>query len=80
MVAAAPAVLLVDGQPEEADLAELLHDAAVDLLGAVPGGRVGRHLALHEVPGEPADVLLLLAELQIHTESPHGKAAETAHI
>src|SRR5690606_359640 len=54
MVPAGAAVLLVDRQPEEADLAELPDDGPVDLLGAVPGGGVRHDLALDEVPGEPA--------------------------
>lgn len=62
MVTAAAAVLLVDRQAEEADVAELLDDRAVDLLGAVPRDDVRGDLALHEVPGELPDGGLLLAE------------------
>ena len=37
------------GQPEEAEVAELLDDRPVDLLGAVPGGGVRGDLAVDEV-------------------------------
>jgi hypothetical protein len=71
MVAAGAAVLLVDRQTQEADLAELFDDRPVDFLGAVPGDDVRGDLALHEVPRELPDRALLLAELQIHHRSPH---------
>ncbi|MDX2676293.1 hypothetical protein PV333_07585 [Streptomyces sp. NY05-11A] len=74
MVAAGAAVLLVDGQTEEADLAELLHDGPVDVLRTVPGDDVRGDLAVHELPGEPPDGGLLLAEPQVHHEiTPHRK-------
>ncbi len=77
VVATAAAVLLVDGEPEEADLAELLHDRPVHLLGAVPRDDVRGDLPCHEVPGEPPYGGLLLAELQVHAESPHRKGILT---
>ena len=66
VVAAGAAVLLGDGQPEEAQLAELLHDAAVDLLRAVPRGGVRDDLAVDELRGELPHRGLLRAELQVH--------------
>src|SRR5690606_3835405 len=78
VVAAGTAVLLVDGQAQEPQVAQLLDDAAVDLLGAVPGGGVRDDLALHEVPGQPADGALLLAELQVHAGSPPTLLITTA--
>ncbi len=70
MVAAAAAVLLVDGEPEEADLAELLHERAVDLLRPVPLDDMRGDLAVHEILGESPDGGLLLAELQVHDGHP----------
>lgn len=66
MVAARAAVLLVDRQAEEADLAEFLDEGTVHFLRTVPLHDVRRDLAVHEVPGEAADGGLLLAELQVH--------------
>lgn len=66
MVAAGAAVLLGDGEPEEAELAELLHDAAVDLFRTVPGGGVRGDLTVGEVLGELPHRGLLRAELQVH--------------
>lgn len=66
VVTAGTAVLLRDGEPEKAQVAEFPDDAAVDLLRAVPGGGVRHDLAVGEVPGEPPYRALLRAELQIH--------------
>ncbi len=74
VVAAGSAVLLVDGEAQEADVAELLHDRAVDLLRPVPGDDVRGDLPVDEVPGEPSDGGLLLAEPQVHDESSRSKA------
>ncbi len=70
VVAAAAAVLLGEGQPEEAELAQPADDRAVHRLGAVPGGGVRGDLAVREGGGELADGGLFLGELQIHGERP----------
>ncbi len=49
VVAAEAAVLLGDGEPEEAELAELGDDRRVDGLAAVPLGAVGHDLLVEEV-------------------------------
>lgn len=66
VVAAGAAVLLGDGEAEEAQVAEFLHDGPVDALGAVPVGGVRGDLAVGERAGEAARGFLLLAELQVH--------------
>ena len=66
MVAARAAVLLVDGEPEEAERAQLPHDRLVDVLRAVPGHDVRGDLARDELLGELPDGRLLLAQLQVH--------------
>lgn len=72
VVAARTAVLLRDGEPEEADGAELLDDRPVGLLGAVPRDGVRGDLACDEVLGEPPYGFLLLAQFQIHPVPPQS--------
>ena len=70
VVAAGAAVLLADGQAEEAERAELLDDAAVDALGAVPGDRVRGDLPVGELPGQRLYGGLLLGQLKVHWVPP----------
>ena len=64
-VEAAAAVPLVPAGAEEADVGELRHERAVDLLGAVPVPRVRDDLARRELAGRLADQLLLLRQLEV---------------
>ena len=67
VVAAGAAVLLGDGQAEEAERRRASPTiAAVDLLGPVPVGGVRRDLAVDELGGEVADGRVLFAERQFH--------------
>ena len=66
VVAADAAVLLGDGEAEEAELGHLRHDREVDGLVVVPLHPVRHGLALEEVAGEVAEGLLLLGEREVH--------------
>ena len=50
---------------------ELLDDAAVDRLGAIPLGREGRDLCVAERARGRANELLLFAELKVHSAIQH---------
>ena len=66
VVAAEPAVLLGDGQPEETDLRHLRDDLEVDRLAPVPLGAVRHRLAVEERASQVAERLLLVTEAQVH--------------
>ena len=66
VVAAEAAVLLGDGQPEEADLGHLRDDPEVDRLVAVPLLPVRHRLLLEEVAGERPEGALFFGQRQVH--------------
>ena len=69
VVAAEAAVLLGDGQAEEADLGHLGHDREVDGLVAVPPGAVRDRLLVEEGARQVAEGLLLVGEGEVHQPS-----------
>ncbi len=65
VVASRAAVLLGDRQPEQPELAHLLHDVIGEGLVGVVGRALRGHDLLGEVPNEVDQVLVLLIEFQI---------------
>ena len=69
VVAAEAAVLLGDGQAEEADLGHLGHDREVDGLVAVPPRAVRDRLASRKSARQVAEGLLLVGQGEVHQPS-----------
>ncbi len=65
-VAAAAAVLLRGGEPEHAELTQLLHDLDREVMIAVPAGGMGRDLCVREITDDLAEGLVLDTELEGH--------------
>ena len=65
-VAACAAVLLGDGQPHQAELAEVGNDLVRETRLAVELLRDGRDLLARELAHRVADELLLLGEVEVH--------------
>lgn len=78
MVAAAAAVLLGNGQAEEADFAQFRHDRGIDGFGPVPRRRMRRDLAIDEFGGEALGGGLFVGEFQVHRDS--GARKLTAEV
>src|SRR3712207_8649320 len=58
----------VDDRAQEADVAHLLHEVEVELLGAVVVARDGDDLLVREVARGLADELLLVGQLELDHE------------